>query len=201
MKAKAFVALSLALAIGFVGGFVAARQSSQPQTPSVEEIVKKVQDEIDASGRQVVVEVWAALQLLKDAVKDAPVPPAPMPELERKFAAVQERLSVAVETLLIQTFIGAIEKTTAVMPELNFLVFERVVQFFNADRNEVQNLREKGLTWSSIIVGYGLAKASGKPAKEVFSAHAKEKAWSKVALDLGIKPQALSKSLDGLFPK
>jgi hypothetical protein len=181
--------------------FVAARQSSQPQTPSVEEIVKKVQDEIDASGRQVVVEVWAALQLLKDAVKDAPVPPAPMPELERKFAAVQERLSVAVETLLIQTFIGAIEKTTAVMPELNFLVFERVVQFFNADRNEVQNLREKGLTWSSIIVGYGLAKASGKPAKEVFAAHAKEKAWSKVALDLGIKPQALSKSLDGLFPK
>jgi len=119
MKAKAFVALSLALTIGFVGGFVAARQSSQPQTPSVEEIVKKVQDEIDASGRQVVVEVWAALQLLKDAVKDAPVPPAPMPELERKFAAVQERLSVAVETLLIQTFIGAIEKTTAVMPELN----------------------------------------------------------------------------------
>jgi hypothetical protein len=201
MKAKAFVALSLALAIGFAGGFVAARQSSQPQTPSVEEIVKKVQDEIDASGRQVVVEVWAALQLLKDAVKDAPVPPAPMPELERKFAAVQERLSVAVETLLIQTFIGAIEKTTAVMPELNFLVFERVVQFFNADRNEVQNLREKGLTWSSIIVGYGLAKASGKPAKEVFAAHAKEKAWSKVALDLGIKPQALSKSLDGLFPK
>jgi hypothetical protein len=201
MKAKAFVALSLALAIGFAGGFVAARQSSQPQTPSVEEIVKKVQDEIDASGRQVVVEVWAALQLLKEAVKDAPVPPAPMPELERKFAAVQERLSVAVETLLIQTFIGAIEKTTAVMPELNFLVFERVVQFFNADRNEVQNLREKGLTWSSIIVGYGLAKASGKPAKEVFAAHAKEKAWSKVALDLGIKPQALSKSLDGLFPK
>jgi hypothetical protein len=201
MKAKAFVALSLALAIGFAGGFVAARQSSQPQTPSVEEIVKKVQDEIDASGRQVVVEVWAALQLLKDAVKEAPVPPAPMPELERKFAAVQERLSVAVETLLIQTFIGAIEKTTAVMPELNSLVFERVVQFFNADRNEVQNLREKGLTWSSIIVGYGLAKASGKPAKEVFAAHAKEKAWSKVALDLGIKPQALSKSLDGLFPK
>jgi hypothetical protein len=141
------------------------------------------------------------LQLLKDAVKDAPVPPAPMPELERKFAAVQERLSVAVETLLIQTFIGAIEKTTAVMPELNSLVFERVVQFFNADRNEVQNLREKGLTWSSIIVGYGLAKASGKPVKEVFAAHAKEKAWSKVALDLGIKPQALSKSLDGLFPK
>jgi hypothetical protein len=186
MKAKAFVALSLALTIGFVGGFVAARQSSQPQTPSVEEIVKKVQDEIDASGRQVVVEVWAALQLLKDAVKEAPVPPAPMPE---------------VETLLIQTFIGAIEKTTAVMPELNFLVFERVVQFFSADRNEVQNLREKGLTWSSIIVGYGLAKASGKPAKEVFAAHAKEKAWSKVALDLGIKPQALSKSLDGLFPK
>lgn len=97
MKARAFAALSLALVIGFVGGFVAARQSSQPQTPSIEEIVKKVQDEIDASGRQVVMEVWAALQLLKDAVRDAPVPPAPMPELERKFAVVQERLSVAVE--------------------------------------------------------------------------------------------------------
>ena len=201
MKAKAFATLSLALVIGFIAGFVAARQSSQPQSPSVEEIVKKVQEEIDASGRQVVMEVWAALQLLKEAVKDAPVPPAPMPELERKFAAVQERLSVAVETLLVQTFIGAVEKTTAAMPELNFFVLERIVQFFNADRNEVQNLREKGLTWSSIIVGYGLAKASGKPAKDVFAAHAKEKAWSKVALDLGVKPQALSKALDGLFPK
>jgi len=201
VKAKAFATLSLALVIGFIAGFVAARQSSQPQSPSVEEIVKKVQEEIDASGRQVVMEVWAALQLLKEAVKDAPVPPAPMPELERKFAAVQERLSVAVETLLVQTFIGAVEKTTAAMPELNFFVLERIVQFFNADRNEVQNLREKGLTWSSIIVGYGLAKASGKPAKDVFAAHAKEKAWSKVALDLGVKPQALSKALDGLFPK
>jgi len=197
---KSHVGLVVALAIGFGVGFVFARQSYQQPSPSVDEIVKKVQDELDASGRQVVMEVWAALQLLKEAVKEAPVPPAPMPELERKFAAVSERLSVAVETLLTQTFIGAVEKTTAVMPELNSLVFERVVQFFNASREEVQGMRDKGLTWSSIIVGYGIAKASGKPAKEVFALHAKEKAWSKVALDLGIKPQALGKALQGLFP-
>ncbi|MCX7643569.1 MAG: hypothetical protein N2116_07180, partial [Armatimonadetes bacterium] len=164
-------------------GFVSAKTKFTTAVTSVEEIVKKVQDEIDASGRQVVMEVWAALQLLKDAVKEAPVPPAPMPELERKFAAVGERLSVAVEVLLTQTFISAIEKTTGVMPELNFLVFERVVQFFGADRKEVQAMREKGLTWSSIIVGYGLTKASGKSAKEVFAAYNKGKAWSKVALD------------------
>ncbi|MCX7643322.1 MAG: hypothetical protein N2116_05910 [Armatimonadetes bacterium] len=200
MKVKFHVSLVLALAIGFAAGFVFARQSSQPPTPSVDEIVKKVQEEIDASGRQVVMEVWAALQLLKEAVKEAPVPPAPMPELERKFAVVGERLSVAVETLLTQTFIGAVEKTTAVMPELNSLVFERVVQFFNASREDVRTMREKGLTWSSIIVGYGLAKASGKPAKDVFAAYAKEKAWSKVALDLGVKPQTLGKALHGLFP-
>ena len=200
MRWKLHVSLVFALAIGFAVGFVFAKQSSQPPTPSVDEIVKKVQDEIDASGRQVVMEVWAALQLLKDAVKDAPVPPAPMPELERKFAVIQERLSVSVETTLIQAFIGAIEKTTAVMPEINSLVFERVVQFFNADRNEIQKLREKGLTWSSIITGCGIAKASGKSVKEVFAAYEKAKAWSKVALDLGIKPQALGKALQGLFP-
>lgn len=201
MRGKLCVNLVIALAMGFVVGFVFAKQSSQPPTPSVDEIVKKVQDEIDASGRQVVMEVWTALQVLKEAVKEAPVPPAPMPELERKFAAIQERLSVSVETTLIQAFIGAVEKTTAVMPEINFLVFERVVQFFNADRSEVQKLREKGLTWSSIIVGYGIAKASGKPAKDVFASYAKEKAWAKVALDLGIKPQALGKALNGLFPQ
>ncbi|MDW8029499.1 MAG: hypothetical protein RMK94_14025 [Armatimonadota bacterium] len=200
MRAKLHLSLVLALAVGFIAGFVFAKQSSQQPSPSVEEIVKKVQDEIDASGRQVVMEVWAALQLLKDAVKEAPVPPAPMPELERKFAAVGERLSVAVETLLTQTFIGAVEKTTAVMPELNSLVFERVVQFFNASREDVQGMRSKGLTWSSIIVGYGISKASGKPAKEVFAAYEKEKAWSKVALELGVKPQTLGKALQGLFP-
>jgi len=200
MRMRSRVSLALALAVGFVAGFVFARQNPQPPTFSVEEIVKKVQDEIDASGRQVVVEVWAALQLLKEAVKEAPIPPAPMPELERKFAVIGERLSVAVETLLTQTFIGAVEKTTAAMPELNSLVFERVVQFFNASREDVQAMREKGMTWSSIIVGYGLAKASGKPAKDVFAAYAKEKAWSKVALDLGVKPQTLGKALQGLFP-
>ncbi|MFN3420310.1 MAG: hypothetical protein ACK40X_01115 [Armatimonadota bacterium] len=201
MRMKLSVSLVLALAVGFAVGFVFAKQSYQQSTPSVEEIVKKVQDEIDASGRQVVMEVWAALQLLKEAVKEAPVPPAPMPELERKFATIGERLSVAVETLLTQTFIGAVEKTTAAMPELNSLVFERVVQFFNASREDVQGMREKGLTWSSIIVGYGLAKASGKPAKDVFAAYEKEKAWSKVALDLGVKPQTLGKALHGLFPQ
>ncbi len=200
MRMRSRVSLALALAVGFVAGFVFARQNPQPPTLSVEEIVKKVQDEIDESGRQVVVEVWAALQLLKEAVKEAPVPPAPMPELERKFAVIGERLSVAVETLLTQTFIGAVEKTTAAMPELNSLVFERVVQFFNASREDVQAMREKGMTWSSIIVGYGLAKSSGKPAKDVFAAYAKEKAWSKVALDLGVKPQTLGKALQGLFP-
>lgn len=200
MRAKLHVSLVIALAVGFIAGFVFAKQSSQPPTPSVDEIVRKVQEEIDASGRQVVMEVWTALQLLKEAVKEAPVPPAPMPELERKFAVIGERLSVAVETLLTQTFIGAVEKTTAVMPELNSLVFERVVQFFNASREDIQAMREKGLTWSSIIVGYGLAKALGKPAKDVFAAYAKEKAWAKVALDLGIKPQTLGKALHGLFP-
>lgn len=199
MKSKTSAIFLLALTMGFVGGFVFARQTHQPQ--SVDEIVKKVQDEIDASGRQVVMEVWSALQLLKEAVKNAPVPPAPMPELERKFAALGERLSVAVETLLTQTFIGAVEKTTVVMPEINSLVFERVVQFFNADRNDVQRMREKGLTWSSIIVGYGIAKASCNPPKEVFAAYEKERAWAKVALDLGVKPQGLGKALQGLFPR
>ncbi|MCS7265799.1 MAG: hypothetical protein NZ805_13315, partial [Armatimonadetes bacterium] len=77
---------------------------------------------------------------------------------------------------------------------------ERVVQFFNASREDVQGMRSKGLTWSSIIVGYGISKASGKPAKEVFAAYEKEKAWSKVALELGVKPQTLGKALQGLFP-
>lgn len=200
MKAKTSLALLLTFSVGFIGGFVFARQGSQPPPQTVDEIVKAVQDEIDASGRQVVMELWNALQLLKDAVKDAPTPPAPMPELERKFAAFGERISVAVETLLTYTFIGAVEKTTAVMPELNSLVFERVVQFFGVDKNDVQALRAKGLTWSSVIVGYGIAKVTGKPAKEVFAAYEKERAWAKVALEFGVKPQTLGKALQGLFP-
>lgn len=198
---RAFVTLFLVIATGFSGGFVTAQQSPRPSGPSVEEIVKKVQDEIDASGRQVVMEVWAVVLLLKEAVKDAPVPPAPMPELERKFANIQERLSVAVEVLLICAFIGAIEKTVSVMPEFNFLVHERVVQFFNASREEVQSLREKGLTWSSVIIGYGIAKVLNRPTEDVFAAYEKERAWAKVALDLGLKPSVLSKVLQNLFPK
>ncbi len=201
MRWSSWLAVLLALTVGFAGGFVAARQSvQQPPSPTVDEIVKKVQEELDASGRQVVMEVWQLLQLLKDAVRDAPIPPAPMPEMERKFAAAGERLAVAAEITLSQAFIGALEKTTAVMPELNAMVFERVCQFFNAPREEVTGLRAKGLTWSSVIIGYGIAKATNKPAKEVFAAYEKEKAWAKVGLEMGLKPQTLGKALHGLFP-
>ncbi len=192
--------LALALLIGFATGFVAARQSGSQPAPAVEEVIKKVQEELDASGRQVVMEVWQLLHLLKEAVREAPVPPAPMPELERKFASAGERLGVAVEITLSQAFLGAVEKSVVTMPELHFIVSERVVQFFNVSREDIETWREQGLPWSSIILGLGIAKAINKPAKEVFAAYAKEKGWAKVALDLGLKPQAIGKALQGLFP-
>ncbi len=194
--------LVVALTFGFAVGFVFAKQSAQPaqQKSPTDDFVAKVQAELDASGKQVVTEVWTALQMLKDAVKEAPVPPAPMPEFERKIKVAGGRIMAAVEVTALQGLIGAMEKSTIVMPEWDAAVFDRIVQFFNADAEEVKALRKKGLTWAGIITGYGIAKVTGKLAKEVFAHYEKEKAWAKVALDLGLPATKLGEALKGLFP-
>lgn len=194
--------LLVTLTVGFTVGFVLAwQEKTQPPKPSpMDEFVAKVQAELDASGKQLVTEVWAVLQILKDAVKEAPVPLAPMPEFERKIQTAAARIAVSTEATIAHAFIGAIEKTVVTFPEWNIIVFGRVVQFFNASADEVKALREKGLTWASIITGYGIAKAANKPAKEVFRRYETDKAWAKVALHYELKPEKLGAALKGLFP-
>jgi hypothetical protein len=189
-----------AAVLGFAAGFVAAKQeqTAKPKTP-MDEFLEKVLAEIDASGQQVVMEVWVGLQVLKEAVKAAPVPPAPMPELEAKIRSATERIGTATAVMLAQAFLAAFEKSTVEAPALDSFIFDRLTQFFKVDAKGLLERRQKGWTWTSLTVGLGIAKAAGKPADEVFARYEKAKSWAKVAVELGLKPDALGNTLQGLF--
>ncbi len=190
----------LAATLGFAVGFVAAKQeqTAKPKTP-MDEFLEKVLAEIDASGQQVVMEVWMGLQVLKEAVKAAPVPPAPMPELEAKMRLAAERIGTATAITLTQAFLAAFEKSTVEAPTLDSFVLDRLTQFFKADAQWLIERRQKGWTWTSLIVGLGIAKAAGKPTDEVFAHYEKARSWAKVAVELGLKPEALGNTLQGIF--
>lgn len=52
---------------------------------------------------------------------------------------------------------------------------------------------------TSCALAITFAKATGKPADEVFARYEKAKSWAKVAVELGLKPDALGNTLQGLF--
>ncbi|GBC98759.1 hypothetical protein HRbin17_01273 [bacterium HR17] len=195
------LSLLAALMLGGVIGFVAARQAPTPEPPSpMDEFIAKIHADLDASGQQVVMEVWTGLQLLKEAVKRAPVQPAPMPDMEARMRAVAERIGTATAVTLGQAFLAAFEKSVVAAPELENFVLDRVAQFFKVDTPTLIAQRKKGWTWTGLIVGYGIAKAANKPAEAVFALHEKTKSWAKVAVELGLKPEALGAAVQGLFP-
>lgn len=84
---------------------------------------------------------------------------------------------VAIEVTLTYAFIGAVEKTVVLCPEWDEAVFHRVTQFFRVGK--------KGLTWASIVVGYGIAKATGKTPKEIFASYGRGKRGRKSSLTSG----------------
>ncbi|MCS7224035.1 MAG: hypothetical protein NZ959_05700 [Armatimonadetes bacterium] len=196
MRAVTYVAF---LIVGFALGVFATGSVRTAQPPSIEEVVKKVEQELDESGRHMVTEVWALIATLKDAVKEAPVPIAPMPHMEEKLKKGLGRVLTAAEVLATVAFISVFEKTVVANPQADWFVRDRVSQFFKISSTDLESLR-KEMTWSSIIVGLGIAKASGKDRETVLSEYRKTKAWAKVALDLGVPPEGLKKALEGLFP-
>ncbi len=190
----------LLLAAGFSLGLLWSSSAPSLHQPSQEELVKRVQGDIEESGKQVVAEVWSLIGLLKEMVREAPVPIGPMPHMEEKLKKGMARVMTAAEVTATQAFLGALEKMTIVNPPADWFVLDRVGQFFQVPRDDLQSLR-KELTWSSIIVGLGIAKAVQKDRATVFSHYQKHRSWARVGLNLGLVPDGLKKALDGLFPQ
>jgi hypothetical protein len=110
-----------------------------------------------------------------------------------------ERIGTATAVTLAQAFLAAFEKSTVEAPALDSFVLDRLTQFFKVDAKWLLERRQKGWTWTSLTVGLGIAKAVGKPVDEVFAHYEKAKSWAKVAVELGLKPDALGNTLQGLF--
>ena len=79
-------------------------------------------------------------------------------------------------------------------------MIQRIVEFFKASPSDVTRYREKGYTLSSLILAYGIAKAANASPERVFEMRQLRQSWSAIAVALGVKPQELSKALQGMFP-
>jgi 3-keto-L-gulonate-6-phosphate decarboxylase len=110
-----------------------------------------------------------------------------------------ERVGVDVEVALAQTLLAVAEKSVVRSGQEQWVI-QRIVDFFTVSQPEVMRYREKGYTLSSIILAYGIAKAANASPERVFEMRQLRQSWSAIAVALGVKPQELSKALQGMFP-
>jgi len=194
----------LALFVGFLLGSsiqpLRSQPSAQPQVtqPAGDALVEKLVREADETGRQVRTDVAALTELMKRVIREAEVGQQ-YPELEQRGKVLSERVGVDVEVALAQTLLAVAEKSVVRSGQEQWVI-QRIVDFFKAPQPDVTRYREKGYTLSSIILAYGIAKAANASPERVFEMRQFRQSWPAIAVALGVKPQELSKALQGMFP-
>ncbi len=194
----------LALFVGFLLGSsiqpLRSQPSAQPQVtqPAGDVLVEKLVREADETGRQVRTDVAALTELMKRVIREVEVGQQ-YPELEQRGKALSERVGVDVEVALAQTMLAVAEKSIVRNGQEQWVI-QRIVDFFKAPQSDVMRYREKGYTLSSLILAYGIAKAVNASPERVFEMRQLRQSWPAIAVALGVKPQELSKALQGMFP-
>jgi hypothetical protein len=196
--------IAAALLVGFLLGSSIQPLRSQtaapaPAAPSGSDaLVAKLIQEADETGRQMRADVTALTELMKRVIREVEVGQQ-YPELEQRGKVLTERIGIDAEIAIAQTLLAVAEKSVVKSGQEQWVV-QRIVDFFNAPQSDVLRYRQRGYTLSSIILGYGIAKATSASPAQVFEMRQMRQNWPAIAVALGMKPQALSGALQGLFP-
>ncbi|GIV21629.1 MAG: hypothetical protein KatS3mg023_3380 [Armatimonadota bacterium] len=194
----------LALLVGFLLGSSIQPLRSQPsaQPPAAQTagdaLVEKLVREADETGRQVRTDVAALTELMKRVIREVELGQQ-YPELEQRGKMLGERVGVDVEVAVAQTLLAVAEKSVVRNGQEQWVI-QRIVDFFRVPQSDVLRYRERGYPMSSIILAYGIAKAANAAPERVFEMRQMRQSWPAIAVALGVKPQELSKALQGIFP-
>lgn len=194
----------IALLVGFLLGSsiqpLRSQTTTQPPAgqPKADALVEKLVREVDETGRQARGDVAALTELMKRVVREVEIGQQ-YPELEQRGKVLTERIAIDAEVAIAQTLLAVAEKSVVRQGQEQWIV-QRIVDFFKASQSDVQRYREKGYTLSSIILGYGIAKATSSTPERVFEMRQMRQSWPAIAVTLGMKPQALGNALQGMFP-
>lgn len=194
----------IALLIGFLLGSsippLRSQPSAQPPTPQSASgaLVEKLVREVDETGRQARTDVTALTELMKRVVREVEIGQQ-YPELEQRGKVLTERIAIDAEIAIAQTMLAIAEKSVVHQGQEQWVI-QRIVDFFKASQSDVQRYRERGYTLSSIILGYGIAKATNSTPAQVFEMRQTRQSWPAIAVALGMKPQTLGSALQGMFP-
>lgn len=197
------VAIVAAL-VGFLLGSSIQPLRSQPAAqaqvtpPSSDALVERLVGEVDETGRQARADITALTELMKRIVRQVEVGQQ-YPELEQQGKLLAERVGLDAEIAFIQTLLAVLEKSV-VRQGQEVLVMQRISEFFNVPQSEVHRYREAGYTLSSLVLGYGIAKAAKAPANNVFQMRQMRQSFPAIAASLGVKQGGLGEALKGLFP-
>lgn len=194
----------LALLVGFLLGSSIQPLRSQPSAqppaaqPASDALVERLVREADETGRQVRTDVAALTELMKRVIREVEFGQQ-NPDLEQHGKVLTERIGIDVEVAIAQTLLAVAEKSVVRNGQEQWII-GRITDFFKVPQSEVLRYREKGYTLSSIILAYGIAKAANVAPERVFEMRQMRQSYPAIAVTLGLKPQALGKALQGLFP-
>lgn len=194
----------LALLVGFLLGSSIQPLRSQPTgsvapTPANSDaLVERLIREADETGKQIRADVAAMTELMKRIICDVEIG-GWYPELNDQGRLLGERIGVDIEVAVAQTMLAVAEKSVVRNKQEDWVV-GRISEFFKVSQEEVLRYHRAGYPLSSVILGYGIAKAAKASPGQVLEMRELGQSWPAIAVSLGVKPQELGKALQGLFP-
>jgi hypothetical protein len=194
------VALLIGLLLGSSIQPLRSQPSAQPPLApaTTDGLVAQLVLEADETGRQMSSDVAALMELMKRVIREVEIGQQ-YPELQLRGSGLGERIAIDAEVAVIQTLLAVAEKSVLKNGQEQWVI-QRIVDFFKVPQSEVLSYREKGYTLSSLVLGYGIAKATNASPARVFEMRQMRQSWPAIAVSLGMKPQALSSALQGMFP-
>ncbi|MCS6858696.1 MAG: hypothetical protein NZT92_00065 [Abditibacteriales bacterium] len=173
---------------------------------TTEEVVKKAQEAVDASGKQLIEDVKAAIEQLKETIAKVEllggVDPSAMGAIQRKIEEQAMKVLVDIEVTAVLTILGVLEKTIAQSGVLGEdFATNRIAEVYKLKVDDIKALRSKNMSFSDIVLAHAITKITNRPSTEfVLKLKAEKKSWAAIAQEAGVKFMQLSEELKALIP-
>jgi hypothetical protein len=167
-----------------------------------DEVVKKSQDGIEASGQQLLMDVDALIKRLKEIVEKADITQGSNDIFQQQVQEHAVKILRDVEVTAVQTILGVIEKKVVENKAiLEPFAMKRIVEFFKVTEDDVKKLRDKKMSWGDIVMTYGMSKATSKDVSFITNLIEQKKSWVQIAETAELKFMQLAQQLEGFLPK
>lgn len=180
------------LGLAFMLGYACAQTST-------EKAITQAHGDLDANAAQISKQIVALHEELKKSATGTNIDLNQADQVQQQTAASMRVAVVGLETSVARTVAAILEKTVYAN-NIENEAHGRLIEFFGVEAGSLRELREKGVTIGSLVVGLGISKAKQLKPETVFQQYLQKKSWAEIARAEKLQPEELTRALQGLVP-